>query len=395
MNILNEIKETKEEKIIKNELIIKENKSRNKLFDIIKGIGIISIVIGHVTYITSVHNFVYMYHLIIFLFVSAYFYNEKKYGDDPFKNVGQRLKATWPKYVFYTTILILLHNFFVKYHFYEPNIIKYENFNEIIVPILNSITLKCDEIFGGALWFIPMLLTTISLFGGIIYISRKLSRRCCQKTKKENIEKYIKYVFILIFTILLGILGVYLNKNALSLKYHIHTSFLMIPICTLGYFARENAEKIKKLKKWYIIIFGVILSTIFLIYVVKQGMEIELSREMIINGYMFFIVSTVGICFCVSLASIIEKIPILNTLIELFGKHSFAIMALHFACVKGIDVIYSKIIGETRIEVISRWVTAYPEKLWIIYVLVGCIIPLMISIVLEKIKMIGVENEKD
>lgn len=383
------------EKIEENEGIIEKKKSKNrdKFWNIVKGIGIISIVIGHVT-INDIKEFVYTYHLIIFFFVAAYFYNEKKYGDEPFKNVGQRIKSTWTKYVFYAMILILSHNLFVEYHFYEPQIVKYNNFNEIIVPLLNTITFKCSEMFGGALWFVPTLLITISLFGGIVYISRNFSKRACAKIKKnkEKIEKYIKYIFILILTILFGILGVFLNENQLSLSYHIHTSFLVIPICTLGYFTREYIDKIKKIKRWYVLIPIMILSTEILIYVIKQGMKIELSKEMIINGYMFYIVSFVGVCFCLSLAGIIEKIPIIKTIIELLGKHSFAIMALHFACAKGVDVIYSKIIGETNPEVISKWVTSYPEKLWILYVFIGCIIPLMFSMILEKLKRIGEKN---
>ena len=68
------------EKIEENEGIIEKKKSKNrdKFWDIVKGIGIISIVIGHVT-INDIKEFVYTYHLIIFFFVAAYFYNEKKY----------------------------------------------------------------------------------------------------------------------------------------------------------------------------------------------------------------------------------------------------------------------------------------------------------------------------
>ena len=183
------------------------------------------------------------------------------------------------------------------------------------------------------------------------------------------------------------------SENKLSLEYHIHTSFLVIPICTLAYFVRKKTDKIQKMKRWYIVIPVMVLSLISLIYVVNQGLEIELSKEQIINGYMFYIVSFIGICFCISLACIIEKIPICNKLIELIGRHSFAIMALHFICVKGVDVLYAKIINETNVEVISHWVVAFPEKLWTLYILAGCLIPLVISIVIEKLKKIGVKNE--
>ena len=386
MNIL---KEQKEEKmmVISNRV----DKKREVIWDIVKGIGIISIVIGHVVPNEILHHFVYMYHLAIFYFVAAFFYNEKKYGDQPFFNIGQRIKGIWVKYIFYGSILILLRNVFVKYHFYATETPKYEKFEQFIVPILNTMTFKNNELFAGALWFVPTLLLALGLFGGMIYVAIKVQRSICSKIKiqDEQIQKYIKYGLILVFTILYGVLGVYLNKNVLALSFHIHTVFLVIPICTMGYFCREYIEKIKKAKKWYIVIPTVIISALFLLYIIiKKQMIIELSLEMIINGYMFFIVSFIGICFCLASASIIEKIPGLNKLIELCGKHSFSIMALHFACVKGVDVIYSKMIGEINPEVISRWVTSYGDKLWIIYVLVGCIIPLIFSVIVEYIKKI-------
>lgn len=393
MNILKERK-----KEIIDETTQPVYKKREVIWDIVKGIGIISIVIGHTSPIATMHEFVYMYHLAIFYFVAAYFFNEKKYGDQPFAHVGQRLKGTWTKYVFYSVILILLRNIFVEYNFYASNITKYQNFDQIIVAILDTMTFSCYELFASALWFVPTIILALGLFGGMIYIARKSSKSISDKitVNNENKEKIIKYIIILFLTILYGILGVYLNKNQLSLKYHIHTVFLVIPICTMGYFVKEYIVKIRKIKKWYITIPTFILTTVILLYlIIEKGMKIELSRENIINGYMFYIVSFIGICFCLSLASIIEKIPVVNKVIELCGKHSFAIMALHFACGKGVDVIYSKIINETNPEIISKWVTSYPEKLWIVYVIVGCLVPLIFSIIVEYIKKIcrkGNEN---
>lgn len=385
----------KEKKIINEdkEIIISKTKKRNELWDIVKGIGIISIVIGHTINFAKVQEFVYTYHLIIFFFVSIYFYNETKYGDEPFTYVGKRLKGMWPKYVFYGMIIVLLHNTFVKYHFYGSQFEMYNDLGQVLVPLLNVIVFKRTEQMAGAMWFIPTLLVTTGLFAGIIYFSRKIGKILTIRKKNEKTEKIIKYLSIVIFTIAFGIIGVFLNENKLSLEYHIHTSFLVIPICTLAYFVRKKADKIQKMKRWYIVIPVMVLSLISLIYVVNQGLEIELSKEQIINGYMFYIVSFIGICFCISLACIIEKILICNKLIELIGRHSFAIMALHFICVKGVDVLYAKIINETNVEVISHWVVAFPEKLWTLYILAGCLIPLVISIVIEKLKKIGVKNE--
>ena len=379
MNITQE-KIEKQVKTESKEIVEIQPKKERKIFwDIVKGIGIISIVIGHMAASENLRAFVYLYHLVIFYFASAYFYNEQKYGDKPYEHLGQRIKTTWFQYVFYAGILILLHNLFVRYNFYSPTThIKY-GIGDTIRVFANTIMLSCEEGFAGALWFVPTLIVALGLFGGIIYIARN-----CSKIINNN--KYVKYATIVILTIISGIVGIYLNLKQIHIIYHIHTVFLIIPICTLAYFVRINAEKIQKINKIYITIPVLIASTAFLIYVVKNEMRISLAQEEIINSYMFYIVSIIGICFCCSLSNIIEKIPVLNKVIAALGKHSFSIMALHFACAKGIDVIYSKIIGETNPEVISRWVTTYSEKLWIIYVIVGCAIPAIFSILIDYIK---------
>lgn len=371
-----------------------EKNKREKIWDIVKGVGIISIVIGHATPISEVHDFVYMYHLAIFYFIASYFYNEQKYGNNPGKNLGKKLETNWKKYIFYSTILILLHNVFIKYNFYNLNAEVYIDFESIIIRILNSMTFKGSELFAGALWFVPTLIFALGIFGEIVYVSRKISN--ILYCKLEKTRKYVKYIMIIFFVSLCGILGVYLNKNAIELNYHIHTVFLILPICALGYFTRKYKNNINKIKKWYIVILILIASTVLLLYfIIKKNMQIELSKEMIVNGYMFYILSFIGICFCISLAIVIEKIPIVNKMMILFGKNSFTIMALHFASMKLVDVVYCKIINETNPEIISKWVTAYPEKLWILYVLIGCILPLIFSMIVEKVKAIIIKYEKE
>ena len=56
---------------------------RNSTMDIVKAIGIISIVMGHCCYSimipalnVSVGEFVYSYHLMVFFFVAGFFYKE-------------------------------------------------------------------------------------------------------------------------------------------------------------------------------------------------------------------------------------------------------------------------------------------------------------------------------
>ena len=353
---------------------------REKIWDIVKGIGIISIVIGHAGLtILNVHDFVYLYHIVIFFFVSAYFYNEAKYGDEPTLNFAKRFKSNWLKDLFYSIILILLHNFFVRYHFY--NVAKYTTVKEYLEVFIDAMIFKNHETFQGALWFIPALIISSGIFGMIVYIARKIS-----KVFKGKVELFIKYFTIIVLSSFIGIVGVYLNKKGMEFKYYLHTVFLVMPIYALGYFMKTYIEKIKKLKKWYIVIPTFVISTGMLLYIIlKTNLRIEISQEIIANGYMFYIISFIGICFCLSLASIIEKLPIINIIIATIGKYSFAIMALNFAFIKAVDVVYCKMINETNPEVISTWVCTYPNKLLLVYVLVGVGAPALLALIANKI----------
>lgn len=87
-----------------------QKKARSIYWDIVKGWGIIAIVLGHTGYFAGA--FVYLFHLALFFFITGYFYNETKYGDTPFLYFGSRLAGAWPRYMFYTLFFVLLHNFF-------------------------------------------------------------------------------------------------------------------------------------------------------------------------------------------------------------------------------------------------------------------------------------------
>lgn len=63
-----------------------QKKARSLYWDIVKGWGIIAIVLGHTGYFAGA--FVYLFHLALFFFITGYFYNETKYGDTPFLYFG-------------------------------------------------------------------------------------------------------------------------------------------------------------------------------------------------------------------------------------------------------------------------------------------------------------------
>ena len=177
--------------------------------------------------------------------------------------------------------------------------------------------------------------------------------------------------------------------NYINLDYHLETALLVIPICALGYFLKKYKGKIKKINNIFVALICIIICGAFIWYQTNiNNFEIELSKNQIIGFNMFYIISIVGIIFCLSLAKVIEKIPVVNKVMGTVGKYTFSIMALHFIFIKLVDVIYAYSIKETNHDVISEFPCAFPNELFIIYILVGTFIPLLIGMLLNKIKNI-------
>lgn len=342
--------------------------SKNKEYwNIVKGIGILSIVIGHIN--KTLSSYVYLFHLVIFFFVSGYLYSEDKYGDNPFLNFMSRLKTNWKKYFAFSTIYVLLHNIFLQIGIII-NTTKY-SFIDIIMQLINSMLLQCYETLAGALWFVPVLILASTLFGSIIFFGRKIS-------KMFN-KKWLKHIIIILIGIAFSIIGVIMNMKNMGLFYHSQTSILVIPIFIIAYYVRYIKD-INPFLKWY----AFIPSIIFLYLCVnKFSWSIELSENHI-PSYMFYVISIVGIYICLYLSKILLKLKYIKKYFMLIGKYSFEIMALHFFCIKLTDVVYAGIKGETNSLVYGIFPTAYNE-IWLIYVIVGTLLPCIIMILYKKI----------
>lgn len=349
--------------------MLTEISSKNKKFwNIVKGIGILSIVIGHCC--SFLVYFVYLFHLAIFFFVGGSLYNEEKYGDNPYLNLSSKIKNNWPKYIFYSILFILLHNLFLNIgviinsnHYYPK---------DILVSSLNSTLFLCNEAMAGALWFIPVYIFASTLFGAIISFSRRFE-------KELEIKKDIS---IIVITLLMAVLGTIINIKNINLMLHIQTVPLVIPFFTAGYYFQKCGSKISK----YLNCLALIISFIIMfIFAYKLNIHIDLSSNMLGNTSLFYFISLIGIFFCLCLAAVIQKIKMPSNIFASFGKYSFEIMAIHFTVFKIIDCIYARIKGITDPIIFGRFPYAFKE-LWLVYIILGVTIPTILIILIDKNK---------
>lgn len=76
-------------------------------WDVTKGIAITAIVAGHAS--TALHDFVYTWHLAIFIFLTGYLYNSEKHGEHPWEYMGHKTGQNWTKYVCYSSIILFIY----------------------------------------------------------------------------------------------------------------------------------------------------------------------------------------------------------------------------------------------------------------------------------------------
>lgn len=338
---------------------------KHPIYDIVKALGIIAVVLGHCCPIRNVILFVYGYHLALFFFISGTTYNEEKYALKPFDFLSARVKKLWPGYFLYMTAFTLIHNIAVRTQLHSWD--NMYTLGNICKRIWNNFLLSGSELFGGALWYVPALLVSLLAFSAIVYFSTRYGR------------KY-PVIFIVGLCVLGGYAGIIFNLSKTHLTWHSHTSLLALPIICAGYLFRHYKLYEKHIFRWYI---AVPCFVFFYYFIIIKVYRIELSAEMIGSKYLFYPISLAGIYFIFYIASLIGKVPVLKNVFAFIGQHSFDIMAMHFLVIKAIDVIYGQLTNQLP-STIPVFPKAYGQ-LWPVYLIASLTVPPVLRIGVDKI----------
>lgn len=126
--------------------------NRDKSLDIAKAICIILMVVGHSGCPTYLHDFVYMFHMPCFFFVSGWLLNDK-YITNLKTGLIQKTKGSYYPFVKWTLIFLLFHNVFASMHIYE-NSYSWQTF---MVRIARAFSMTGSESLLGGFWFLISL----------------------------------------------------------------------------------------------------------------------------------------------------------------------------------------------------------------------------------------------
>lgn len=347
-----------------------EMKREREYFNIVKGIAIILVVIGHATN-DLLHTYAYTYHLALFFFISGILYNEQKYGNNPALNIGTKIKNNWGKYVIYASLIGLLH--FTGKFLGIANILGGKwNLSEYRNYFLNIILMNNTEAVCGAMWFVAPLIIASGFLGLIVYWGNL--------AKKNFDSDVLKNIVIIVLTILCFLLGNERMELKFQLQFRLDVALYVVPLLVIGYYIRSCLNDYKRFLKWYVAIPMLGIS----LYFSKIGYQNSIvSQDVKPIGYYFL--GLIGIYQSFYFAMFICKhTKKISEFFSFIGKYTFEIMCFHFLVFKTLDFVFYAINGDKDVTILSAFPHTY--NLSYIYVFFGCLLPAIFKSFLDNIK---------
>lgn len=155
--------------------------SKNINITYLKSIGIILMVIGHCGCgVPYVKQFIYMFHMPLFFFVSGFCFKEY-YLSAPGKFLWQRVKGLYFPFIKWSVIFLLLHNFLLSINIYNTQFgfnghaPYYYSFDWMLYLLKHLVfcMMQKDELMLGGYWFLNALFYASIFSWAIIKVSRK------------------------------------------------------------------------------------------------------------------------------------------------------------------------------------------------------------------------------
>lgn len=350
-------------------------KERSRYISVVKGIGIIAVVLGH-TDAPNAERLIYFWHLPLFFFLIGYTYNKEKYERNVSGLMLARLKSFFPMYFVYMCILFAFHNLFFTMGILPDYAIKY-NIQTGFEVFWNFIKLS-PEPFAGPLWFMKPYICATFIWGVIMYAISFV---------KQGGE-IMKQIAAFILCLVLSTFGVWYGSQGWAQTEYGDVALAIMIFVVIGYFCQVYKEKIKKIGwcKGAFIFF--ILLTIMLVAHIKFKIWPILDQRQYYSQWLWYLLAFSGIYCCFYGAAIINKsLDFLAKFIGKIGDYSMDIMTLHLAFFKLLDYVVVQYRGgmEACGVNLHAWPNCFSSnRSSAAYTIVGVFGPIVVRLLLNK-----------
>lgn len=268
-------------------------RERDKSIDVLKGIGILLIVLGHMPGVhPTIITWIYSFHVPLF-FLTAGFLFDRKNCEIKF------VKFVWKKIMRLIIPLLVLEIPLALFEIFKSR----NDIHQIILILQDELSWKFNI---GAAWFLPCMFFALILFW--LYI------------------KVVKEEFILISTVVY-VLILDICYNSFDFTGYIMSCIGRIAIALMFLMLGYLLKRIKKadIKYRRILLIITLTASIAMAVVNSRGSYVDLNC-MVLNNFVLYVLSgIVGTIFCYLLASFCKGIYWLDFL----GKSTIIILLTH------------------------------------------------------------------
>ena len=251
----------------------------NAQVSIAKALGIVLMVMGHAGCPEYLHDFIYLFHMHLFFFLSAYFFRDAKVVDSAGQYVVRKFKNLHLPYIKWSIIFLLLHNLFCRIGFYDNSL----SWQELLVNVKCSVRgMWQGERMLGTYWLLISLFWERLLFGLIIWIKHK--------TQSGYLD--------LIAVVLLFLVGYYAPIDLL-----VNREMVILPIFYLGYWAGTHKMDFSISRSHLLIALLVCLP---LLCYFATFMKVAVAQGEFCNPILFIVGSLAGIYLMIILSGLIN-----------------------------------------------------------------------------------------
>ena len=351
----------------------KVQSSRNQTIDIIKGIGIILVVWGHINIESIIEQFIGMFHMAIFFTASGYCWNKKhiKSFSAMKNNCVSKIRTLYFPFVFINIFFVLMNNVLIRIGMMSET--AWLSGREILIHSVKAFfLLRCPGIISGPTWF---LRTLFFVQLGHIILSYILYR--------VPHGRYVNWVVIFLCVGLSEYIcvkgGSAQIQTMLSgyLAYNLGIAFKVLQ--SKGYF---NSKR-----KSVITVSG--LFSFFGLCVLTRFGEISFWNGQIKNTLFFVLASCMGwlMMWCVS--SLCLQIEKVGNALSRIGKHTLVILLFHVLCfqpVTFLTVMLANLDRSILYEIYPVTVMYTLPLVGFVYFAAGVFGPLLIEYLYNRLK---------
>lgn len=285
--------------------------TRNNVVDAIKGLAIILMVVGHCGCPTLMHNYIYLFHMPLFFFISGYLF-KISYADSPLMFIKRRLSSCYVPFLKYGTLFLLFHVLLTPLGFSEQYTL-----NDYLRQCFMIVSLSGTEVFLGSYWFLIEM-----LFSSIIFIY------LLQIVKKSKNQKYDTINCAMGGVILLSLICAYIIS---VMPFHIPKisvrTFLAVIYMSLGVLYRNYGKECRLI--WSVIFLIIPLIILTLVpYHIGSSQDNGMNVDNVIDGVIYVICSLFGIFGTIG---IIQHFSVRFSLsmLSYMGRNSMGILTWH------------------------------------------------------------------